>query len=62
MEKDIAEINILYFLYMKYEGDIRRICLVLKCDTIDKVLFIIVFLTFFFVFLFNLVETLYEIN
>jgi hypothetical protein len=36
-EKEIAEINILYFLYMKYEGDIKQICQILKCDTIDKV-------------------------
>ena len=36
-EKDIAEINILYFLYMKYEGNIQKICRDLKCDTIIKV-------------------------
>ncbi|CAF0766690.1 unnamed protein product [Rotaria sp. Silwood1] len=35
-EKDIAEINILYFLYMNYEGNIKQICQILKCDTIDK--------------------------
>jgi len=36
-EKDIAEINILYFLYMKYEGDMKQICQILKCDTLNKV-------------------------
>jgi len=36
-EKDIAEINILYFLYMKYDGNIKQICQILKYDTIDKV-------------------------
>ncbi|UJR35051.1 hypothetical protein I4U23_027827 [Adineta vaga] len=35
-EKDIAEINILYFLYMKYEGDMKEICQILKCDTLNK--------------------------
>ncbi|CAF0921179.1 unnamed protein product [Rotaria sordida] len=36
-EKDIAEINILYFLYMNYEGNIKQICQILKCDTINKI-------------------------
>jgi hypothetical protein len=36
-EKDIAEINILFFLYMKYEGNIKQICQIIQCDTIDKV-------------------------
>ncbi|CAF0844358.1 unnamed protein product [Adineta steineri] len=35
-EKDIAEINILYFLYMKYEGNMKQICQILKCDTLNK--------------------------
>jgi hypothetical protein len=35
-EKDIAEVNILYFLYMKYEGNIQQICQLLKFDTFDK--------------------------
>ncbi|CAF3257610.1 unnamed protein product [Rotaria socialis] len=35
-ESDIAEINILYFLYMNYEGNMKQICHILQCDTIDK--------------------------
>ena len=36
-EKDIAEVNILYFLYMKYKGDMKEICQILKCDTLHQV-------------------------
>ena len=49
-EKEIAEINILYFLYMKYEGNIKQICQILKCDIIDKVRIIIRFIRKFFLF------------
>ncbi|CAF1492736.1 unnamed protein product, partial [Didymodactylos carnosus] len=35
-EKEIAEINILYFLYMRYDGDVARICQDLLCNTIEK--------------------------
>ncbi|CAF1004636.1 unnamed protein product [Adineta ricciae] len=35
-EKDIAEVNILYFLYMKYRGDMKEICQILKCDTLHQ--------------------------
>ena len=35
-EKDIAEINILFFLYMKYKGNIKQICQSLQCNTINN--------------------------
>lgn len=36
-EKDIAEINILYSLYMKSQGNLKQICQSLQIDTLDKV-------------------------
>ena len=38
-EKTIAEINILYSLYMKHQGNLQQICQLLQIDTIDKVKF-----------------------
>lgn len=43
-EKDIAEINILYFLYMKYGGNLSDLCRAIKCDTMDRVSRTIVFI------------------
>lgn len=36
-ERDIAELNILYFLYMKFEGNLLEICRVTQCQTVEKV-------------------------
>lgn len=43
-EKEITEINILYFLYMKFQGNLKQICQILQCDTLDKLNRIINFL------------------
>ena len=36
-EGEIAEVNILYFLYMKFEGELIEICRVIQCQTVEKV-------------------------
>ena len=43
-EKDIAEINILFFLYMKYAGNMKLICSVTNCKSANQVRFSIFYI------------------